>query len=346
MRYVIIGAGAIGGVIGARLAQSAGEHPPLLIARGEHGAVITRQGIRLRTPDEDVTLPIGTASGPTDVVLRDDDVLVLAVKTQQATAALADWVDAPVVDAGGATVGTAGERLPVFIAMNGIETERIALRLFDRVFGVCVWMPGVFLTPGEVISRISPSSGSLIIGRYGAEQKGEDAALLQVLAADWSAATFTIHLVADVMRWKNTKLITNLGNGVQALLGAGIESGAVVDRLRAEAEDVLRHAGMDWAGPVEEAEWRGDVFRMRPVADTPADMGGSSWQSIARGTGSIETDYLNGEIALIARQHGREAPLNVTIQRLCRQAAASDAFEPLSLAELEAQLDANLTRGS
>ena len=34
--------------------------------------------------------------------------------------------------------------------------------------------------------------------------------------------------------------------------------------------------------------------------------GGSSWQSLARGTGSIETDYLNGEI-VHARPPARRA---------------------------------------
>jgi 2-dehydropantoate 2-reductase len=44
--------------------------------------------------------------------------------------------------------------------------------------------------------------------------------------------------------------------------------------------------------------------------------GGSSWQSIARGAGSIETDYLNGEIALLGRLHGVPTPVNAAMQRL------------------------------
>ena len=38
--------------------------------------------------------------------------------------------------------------------------------------------------------------------------------------------------------------------------------------------------------------------------------GGSSTQSLARGTGSIETDYLNGEIVLLGRLHGVPVPAN------------------------------------
>ena len=32
--------------------------------------------------------------------------------------------------------------------------------------------------------------------------------------------------------------------------------------------------------------------------------GGSTWQSVTRGTGSVESDYLNGEIVMRAREHG------------------------------------------
>ncbi|NUU24463.1 MAG: ketopantoate reductase family protein, partial [Streptomycetaceae bacterium] len=44
--------------------------------------------------------------------------------------------------------------------------------------------------------------------------------------------------------------------------------------------------------------------------------GGSSWQSLNRGTGTIEADYLNGEIALLGRLHGVPTPLNDLLQRL------------------------------
>lgn len=339
MRYVIIGAGAIGGTLGARLAQNSLDHPPLLIARGDHGAAISRNGLTLRTPDEVATIPVDVASGPKQVQLRLDDVLVLATKTQQAQAALLEWVDSPVFDADGVGVGTAGETLPVLIAMNGIETERLALRLFRRVFGVCVWMPAVHLEPGEVILRIAPTSGTFIIGRYLSDLSDDDRDLLTTVSADWTASTFNMHIVDDVMRWKNTKLLSNLGNGVQALLGPMADGRGIVNRLRGEAEAVFRRSGIDWAGAAEEVAWRGDVFAIRTVPGTPAELGGSSWQSIARGADTIETDYLNGEIALLARMAGMGAPLNEAIQRLSREAVSGGAAAgSLTVVELESKL--------
>lgn len=343
MRYVIIGAGAIGGTLGGRLAQRSTDHPPLLVARGRNGDTLAAQGIRLRTPDDDVTVPVAVATSPEDVRLTADDVLVLTTKTHQVEAALLQWVDRPVHDAGsGAELGTAGDLLPVFLALNGVASERIASRYFARVFGVCVWLPAVHLVPGEVVVRIAPTSGVFVVGRYAFPADGSDRALLETLAEDWGAASFVVHVVDDVMRWKYAKLLSNLGNGLQALLGTdGRGYAHLADRLRAEAEDVYRAAGIAWASPEEEEAWRGDLLDPRPVPGVSRDqLGGSSWQSVARGSGSIETDYLNGEVALLARSLGRRAHANETVQRLARQAAA--AGRPpgaLTVADLERELD-------
>jgi 2-dehydropantoate 2-reductase len=336
MRYIIIGAGAIGGGLAARLAQNSPEHPPLLIARGEHGAAIRENGLRLRTPDEDTYVAIEVAAGPDEVRLRDDDVLIFATKTQQVRDALAQWVDQPVFDESDQPIGTAGERLPVFLALNGVASERIALRLFERVFGICVWMPSVHLTPGEIILRIAPISGVLIIGRYGDGADDADLALLSTIQNDWMESTYDIHVVNDVMHWKYAKLLANLGNAAQALLAPSEDETAVVARLREEAEAVLVAADIHWASDEEEAVWRQHIFTIRDVPGTPDQLGGSSWQSLARGSGSIETDYLNGEIAYLARSMGQDAPLNATIQRLARQAAAAGTpVGAMTIAELQ-----------
>jgi 2-dehydropantoate 2-reductase len=46
--------------------------------------------------------------------------------------------------------------------------------------------------------------------------------------------------------------------------------------------------------------------------------GSSSWQSLARGTGSLETDYLNGEFVLLGRLHGVPTPVNEALCRLAQ----------------------------
>jgi 2-dehydropantoate 2-reductase len=49
--------------------------------------------------------------------------------------------------------------------------------------------------------------------------------------------------------------------------------------------------------------------------------GGSTWQSLARGLGSTEADFLNGEIVLLGRLHGVATPVNGLLQRLAGAAA-------------------------
>jgi 2-dehydropantoate 2-reductase len=50
---------------------------------------------------------------------------------------------------------------------------------------------------------------------------------------------------------------------------------------------------------------------------------GSSWQSLMRRQGSIETDYLNGEIVLLGRKHGIPTPFNAVLQRIANEMAAA-----------------------
>jgi ketopantoate reductase len=59
--------------------------------------------------------------------------------------------------------------------------------------------------------------------------------------------------------------------------------------------------------------------------------GSSTWQSLARGTGAIETDFLNGEIVLLGRLHGIPGPLNAALAELAdRHARAGTAPGSLS----------------
>jgi 2-dehydropantoate 2-reductase len=327
MRYIIIGAGAVGGTIGGRLAQAG--HDVVLVARGGHLEALRRDGLRLLTPDEDLRLPIPAVAGPAELgELRRDDVLVLCVKSQDTAGVLNQWAPVPV--AGG---GTASELLPVVCAQNGVENERAALRLFEHVYGLCVWLPSVHLEPGVVAAHCTPQSGILTVGRY---PDGVDDVIKQI-GHDLGESRFDAPVVDDVMRWKYGKLLNNLGNAFDAVadlesdgeLGAQLEEIALEEGRRA-----LNAAGIPFVGTAERLAIQGERMRFAEITGAPRG-GGSSWQSLARGTGSIETDYLSGEIALIGRTHGVPTPVNVMMQRLSAQFAAEGrAPASMPLAEL------------
>lgn len=322
MRYIIIGAGAIGGTIGARLLQTG--HEVVLVARGAHLDALREDGLRFAAADGTVTLPVAAVGSPGELSLRPGDVLILAVKTQDAAAALDAWAWQPVT--GG---GAAAQVLPVFCALNGVASERIALRRFRRVYGVCVWLPATHLQPGVIEAQGAPMTGLLPVGRYPA---GADDTARQV-AAELAGSSFLAPVREDVMRLKYRKLLSNLGNAVEALCGPASAPGqdttaadGLRRRARKEGEAVLAAAAIDYAGPGELAALRGDQVMIEPVRGTQRS-GGSSWQSLTRGTGSIEADYLNGEIVLLGRRHGVPAPVNELLQRLANQFAA-DRREP------------------
>lgn len=319
MRYVVVGAGAIGSGVGGLLADAGSD--VVLVARGDHLRAMSEHGLLVRTPDRETACRPVVAAGPQDVRLTTDDVLVLTTKTHQAHEALQTWADAPVHDDSGAVVGTAGERLPILTALNGVASEEIALRWFARVFGVCVWMPAVLTAPGEVVVRSAPVHAVLHTSRYPAVLADDrDAELLRGLALEWRRAGVEVPLPGDVMPWKYRKLIGNLGNAVQALLGDGAEGQDVAGAAREEALALYEAAGVVMNSAEEEAAYR-DALEVRPVPGAPAELGGSTWQSLQRGTGTVETDYLNGEIVALAHRLGRTAPINAALARLTRQAA-------------------------
>jgi 2-dehydropantoate 2-reductase len=302
MKYVVYGAGAIGGVVGARLFESGSD--VTLIARGPHLAAIQRAGLRIESPLGAESLPVPAVAHPGEIGWDAEYVVLLAVKSHQTPAALAQLVSA------------APDDTPIVCLQNGVANEPAALRLFRRVYGVCVMCPAGHLEPGVVQAWSAPTTGLLDIGRH---PRGTDARS-EAIAADFEAATFSARSVADIGRWKYRKLLTNLANVVEALCGPDERGSALVDRLKAEAETVLAAVGIEVAGEKEDRGRRGTLMRLGQIAGR-GRLGGSSWQSLQRGTGDIETDYLNGEIALLGRTHGLPVPANALLQELARKAA-------------------------
>lgn len=328
MRYVVLGAGAVGATVGGRLAEAGRE--VVLLARGEHARVMRERGLRLATPEGVVTVSPPVVDDPSGLRPRPDDVLLLATKTQD-TAALLDAVAA-------GTVGDdpVAEALPVVCVQNGVENERTAARRFRLVYGACVMLPASHLRPGEVDAQGSPYSGALEIGRY---PSGADA-FTERICADLTASRVLSTPREHVMAWKYAKLLRNLGNAVEALCGSGLRGragdlAAELERLaRGEALACFDAAGIAVVGDAEWTAHRGDRVRILPVGDR-ARSGGSSWQSLARASGSIETDYLNGEVVLLGRRYGVATPVNRTLQlwanAVARRGAAPGGVAPADL---------------
>jgi len=315
MRFVIYGAGGIGATIGARLHQAGSE--VLLIARGEHGRVLQQRGLRFVAPDGEFELAIPCVGHPGEIDWREDDVVLLAMKSQHTVAALADLES------------TAPASLPVVCAQNGVANERMALRRRNHVYGMVVNLPALHLNPGEVVTHAAGTGGILDVGRYpGGSDEIADAIAEHISRAGFSACSETA-----VMRWKYAKLLMNLGNALQAAVTPEqLDPQAEADAQTAEVSRLLRREGLACfaaadiacASREEVIERHDNSYRMVDITGWPRT-GGSSWQSVQRGTGDIETDFLNGEISLLGGLYGIATPAN----RVCQQLAARMVRERL-----------------
>ena len=321
MRFVIYGAGAIGGVVGARMFQNG--HDVVLIARGAHYEAIRDHGLRIQSPDDDETLAIPVVDHPSQLDLTADDVIFLAMKSQDTVGACE------------ALRSCAPSDIAVACFQNGVENERVVLRHFVGTYAVCVMSPTAHTEPGVVLAQSAPVSGLLDIGRYpiGLDDRAHH------IADALNASTFHSIPRLDVMRWKYTKLLMNLANSIEAVVAPDPAVGDLVGLVRAEGEACLHAAGIDFASREEDKERRGDRMNVRPV-NGEFRGGGSSWQSLARGTGTIETDYLNGEIVLLGRIHGVPTPANQLMQHTANRLAAEGAPpKSIPVETLLAQLD-------
>jgi 2-dehydropantoate 2-reductase len=310
VRFVVYGAGAIGSVVGARLHQAA--HEVILIARGRHLDALRERGLRIEDPEGGATVKTEAVARPADARIGRGDVVLLAMKSQDTAAALQDLRAAAPGD------------VPVACAQNGVANERMALRLFSRVYGVSVLCPALHLEPGVVQAYAGPTTGILDVGRY---PEGTDD-LAEAIAAAFRSATFDSVARPDIQRWKYGKLLDNLGNAVEALCGPAARRGAIGRMAREEGVACLRAAGIAFA---ERDAARAAAIRPREVAGRRRP-GGSTWQSLARGAGSVETDHLNGEVVFLGRLHGVPTPVNELLQRLAND-FAREGRRPGSLGE-------------
>jgi 2-dehydropantoate 2-reductase len=316
MRYVIYGAGAIGGVIGGRLFEHG--HDVVLIARGAHHDAIAANGLRLESADGVATLPIPVALHPEEAGIQAGDVVFLTMKSQDTAGGLDALARLDQPD------------LIVVCAQNGVNNERAALRHFSRVYGCCVLCPANHLEPGTVQATSTPISGIFDLGCY---PSGVDSVAEQI-ATDLGGATFVSLARPDIMRWKYRKLITNLGNAVEVCCGDAEGTDPLYQRAHAEADEVLTAAGLDRASRAEDRARRGDLLQWRPI-DGRDRAGNSTWQSVTRGTGAVETDYINGEIVLLGRLFGVPTPVNRALQlaanRLAHTGSAPGSIPPGAL---------------
>ncbi len=302
MRVIIYGAGAVGGVVGGHLASTGCD--VVFIGRPGHMNVIRQNGLRLITPTGTKILHLEAVTSPDEVDFGQDDVVFLCVKGQNTEEALND-------------LHKVTQDVPIFCFQNGIRNEETVSHYFTRVYGVSVSTMATFLKDGEVLARRDPP-GWLVLGCY---PTGIDE-LVEAAAANLRNAGFLVKVTTDVMPYKWGKLMFNLANSATAITNVrGGDSDRIVAAAREEAQGILAKAGIPWVSDEElTREW--PECNIKPRSVLPDDSAGSTWQSLTRRQGTVETEFLNGEIVRVAKRLGTRAPLNEKLLRICQEMAS------------------------
>jgi 2-dehydropantoate 2-reductase len=315
MRYIVYGLGAIGGTVAALLTQSGAEVAG--VARGPHLDKIRTDGLEILRPDGSTTVRFPVTDDPAVLRPGSGDVVLLAVKSQDTAGALQ-------------SLACTTRDVTVACMQNGVANEPAAARYFARVCGVVVMCPSTHLEPGVVAVHSAGVPGLFDIGRF---PTGIDD-VAQSLADALGRAGFDARTVPDILRWKYRKLLANLGNAAEALTGADARTSRLAQLARQEGEQCLTAAGLPFASAAEDRARRGDLLADVRPAGGQEHVGSSTWQSLARRTGSVEADWLNGEIVLQGRLTNFPTPINALLQRLVADLAATGG-EPGGMSEDE-----------
>lgn len=301
-RYIIVGAGAVGGAVAAALTLSG--RKVVAVARGAHLEAMRDSGLTLRSPGKVQVAQFPCVASVAEIDFRPGDAVLVCTKTQHTEGVLEDLRGAGVTDQ------------PIFCLQNGVENERMALRRFPNVHGVLIMMPVDFVRPGEVIAYGAPCHGIFDIGRFPFGHDEADEALADAL----TEANIAGFVADDILPGKYGKLLLNLGNAVEAAIGDHPRRLELRDLLIEEGKAVLAAAGIAHREVGAGDPRRAELMTLKPVEGVTRT-GSSSTQSLARGAGSIETDWLNGEIVMLGRLHGVATPRNGYFNELAARLA-------------------------
>jgi 2-dehydropantoate 2-reductase len=325
-RFAILGAGAVGLCLGARLAKS-GRDTLVLTRRPEPARRIAEGGIRVEDPatGEAWTQAVAARAEPDwDADALRGRTVIVCVRTPDTEAA------------GGALARVAPAAL-VANAQNDVDGDARLAERFPKVIGVVVRLTSTRIDDAAV--RVS-GAGRLVVGDHPQGAGPEALRLAAALRDAGYQVAVSPRIAAD--RW--LKLCVNLMSAVNALVvrpdhttRAFVETKA---RLLEEAAAVLAAAGIEArpcdAGDRTLAE-EIDHQRASLAAGTSAralPIYNQVWQALASG-GPLEADLYHRRILALARRHGVPAPTHERVLAvLLRQAGAGAGPESVRAAEL------------
>ena len=296
MRIAVIGAGGVGGFLGARLVEA--EFDVTVVARGEHARALKRDGLLIHAAggEHRVVLPKIVTAEQLDGVF---DLVCLAVK----------WRDLEEVCAEAARVIAArGLVLPL---LNGLEAEDVCARFVgaQRTLAAVAYMSSGITAPGEIYVH---GHARLGLSPY-REGQAQD---LERAAACFERARVPVRRHADYRSMLWEKMVWNAPfNAICALTQK--TAGQVADELsglvREAMQEVIRVAA---AEGVELPAVLADGMLQLTRAEFPNTLP-SMLQDVRSGR-PTEVEVLQGAVVARAQAAGVAVPVLRTLADLVR----------------------------
>jgi 2-dehydropantoate 2-reductase len=293
MRFLVIGAGGIGAYFGGELARAG--HDVTLFARGDHLDTLRRNGLTVRSPDDEFVVRVGATDDMAE--LPPADTAVVAVKSYSLAQV------APVVRA-------AAERgADIVPFLNGVTAadELIAAGVPEtRVLGGIARISGVRVAPGVVERR--SAFRSIVVGELGGGLSDRAASIAGAFRSAGIEARPSEAI--DVELWQKYVFITAMA-AVCGLARASIGpvrdapgGRRLIQRAVGEVVAVARARGVRL--PADEAPNTCAYIDTLPAAMTP------SFLLDLESGGPTELDTLSGAVSRFAAEFGVETPVHDT----------------------------------
>ena len=289
MRILVVGAGAVGGYFGARLAE-AGRDVTFLV-RPSRAKQLRQQGLRIVSPHGNATLQPSLIT--TDDIETSYDLVLLSVKGYALEAAMDDFA---------ASVGSETMILPVLNGMRHID-------LLVRRFGEAVVLGGVCRVATELddagrIVQIADFQ-QLIYG----ERNGETTARVKALDDTLRGAGFDARVSSDITQamWEKWVQLASLG-AANCLL-----RGSIGEIVTAQGGTEVSLALVNECAAIATAcgHKPSDTFMKQQIAALTAagsPLTSSMYRDLRKGA-PVEAEQILGDLLERGRIHQVNAPL-------------------------------------
>jgi 2-dehydropantoate 2-reductase len=289
MRILIVGAGAVGGYFGGRLAQA--RRDVTFLVRPARAKQLSRDGLRIVSPHGDAVLSPKVVSA--EEIDTPYDLVFVSVKAYALEAAMNDFA---------AAVGRETMILPVLNGMRHID-------LLAKRFGEHAVIGGVCLIAAEIDDQGRIVQLAHVQRLVYGERNGESTPRLKALDATLQGAGFDAHLSTDIMQEMWAKWIQLATLGAITCLMRGTIGEIVAAPGGAELSiDVLNESAAVAAAcghkPSEDFLSRNAAAMTRPGSSLTSSM----YRDLRKGA-PVEADHILGDFIERGSAHRVATPL-------------------------------------